>query len=145
LLSKPQDYVARVAFAYPDDDQKKWQTHLAEQRESEQRASRLRETAPRTLNVEALCFDYKVKGGNENLRPLRVFDDGAKTYIQMPSEVEHRAAPVLVVLDATGKGETVNYRVRDQMYIVDRLFTRGQLVLGSGKKSDRVEISRERK
>ena len=25
LISKPEDYVARVAFAYPDDDTRKWQ------------------------------------------------------------------------------------------------------------------------
>jgi type IV secretion system protein VirB9 len=145
LLSKPEDYVARVAFAYPDDDQKKWQAHLAEQRENDQRASRIRDSAAGTLNAESLCFDYRVKGGDENLRPLRVFDDGAKTYIQMPAGVQHREAPVFVVLDAKGKGEMVNYRVKDQMYIVDRLFSRGQLVLGSGKKAQKVEISRERK
>ena len=145
LLSKPEDYVARIAFAYPDDDQKKWQAHLAEQRVSEQRASQLRDTAARTLNAETLCFDYRVKGGSENLRPVRVFDDGSKTFIQMPAGVQYRETPVLVVLDAKGKGEMVNYRVKDQTYIVDRLFARGQLVLGSGKKAEKVEISRERK
>jgi len=25
LISKPEDYVARVAFAYPEDDTRKWQ------------------------------------------------------------------------------------------------------------------------
>ena len=143
LLAKPEQYVARVAFSYPGDDQKKWQAHLAEQREKEQRESRLVAAGP--LNAEALCFDYRVKGGSDDLRPVRVFDDGSKTYIQMPGGVQHREAPVLVVLDVKGKGEMVNYRVKDQMYIVDRLFTRGQLVLGSGKKAEKVEISRERK
>lgn len=145
LLSKPEEYVARVAFAYPDDDQKKWQTHLAEQRDSEQRASRLREVGPGALKPETLCFDYRIKGGSGTLRPVRVFDDGSKTYIQMSAGVQHREAPVLVVLDAKGKGEMVNYRIKDQTYIVDRLFTRAQLVLGSGKNAEKVEISRERK
>jgi type IV secretory pathway VirB9-like protein len=35
-----------------------------------------------------------------------------------------------------------NYRVRDQTYIVDRLFDRANLVLGAGKKAQKVEISR---
>jgi type IV secretory pathway VirB9-like protein len=35
----------------------------------------------------------------------------------------------------------VNYRVKDQMYIVDRLFEHAQLVLGSGKKAKKVEIN----
>ena len=79
------------------------------------------------------------------MRPVRVFDDGSKTYIQMPAGVQHREAPVFVVLNANGNGEMVNYRVKDQTYIVDRLFTRAELVLGSDKKAEKVEISRERK
>jgi hypothetical protein len=35
-----------------------------------------------------------------------------------------------------------NYRVRDQVYIVDRLFDRANLLLGTGKKAQKVEISR---
>ena len=31
LISKPEDYVARVAFAYPEDDTRKWQQQLAEE------------------------------------------------------------------------------------------------------------------
>jgi len=74
-----------------------------------------------------------------------VFDDGAKTYIQMPAELAHREAPVLLVLGKDGKGEMTNYRVKDQTYIVDRIFDRANLVLGSGKKAQKVEISRGHK
>ena len=56
-------------------------------------------------------FDYTIHGGDEHIRPVRVFDDGAKTYIQMPADLEHREAPVLLVL---GKDEMTNYRVKDQ-------------------------------
>jgi hypothetical protein len=27
LISKPEDYIARVAFAYPDDEQVKWKAY----------------------------------------------------------------------------------------------------------------------
>jgi type IV secretion system protein VirB9 len=95
------------------------------------------------ISAEKLNFDYVVRGGDEHLRPRRVFDDGAKTYIQMPADIQHREAPVLVVVGADGKGEMTNYRVKDQTYIVDRLFDRANLILGSGKKAQKVEISRE--
>jgi len=36
-----------------------------------------------------------------------------------------------------------NYRVREQTYIIDRLFDRAQLVVGTGKKTQKVEISRD--
>ena len=64
--------------------------------------------------------------------PVHVMDDGAKTYIQMPVETIHRELPVLVVRGPSGS-EMVNYRVKDNMYIVDRLFDRAALLLGSGK------------
>jgi len=142
LISKPEDYVARVAFAYPDDDtSRKWQLQLAEQQALAKLEKHASEVPPAVLTVEKMSFDYTIRGGDEHLRPVRVFDDGAKTYIQMPAEIQHREAPVLLVLGKDGKGEMTNYRVKDQTYIVDRLFDRANLVLGSGKKAQKVEIS----
>jgi type IV secretion system protein VirB9 len=145
LVSKAEDYVSRVAFVYNDDDGgKKWKEHFAEQKREELLTVRGAQAQPGLLlAVEHLHFDYQIKGGDENIRPQRVFDDGSKTYIQMSANVVNREAPVLVVVGSDGKGEVVNYRMRDQMYIVDRLFEHAQLVLGSGKKAQKVEISRD--
>lgn len=146
LISKSDDYVARVAFAYAEDDSAhKWQQQMAAQRAQEKLEHRSAETPAAIVVADKLNFDYRIKGGDDNVRPRRVFDDGAKTYIQMPAEIQHREAPVLLVIGKDGKGEMTNYRVRDQIYIVDRLFDRANLVLGSGKKAQKVEISREPK
>jgi P-type conjugative transfer protein TrbG len=145
LISKPEEYVARVAFAYPEDDPRKWQEQLAEQQALAKQEKHAADVPPAMIAVEKVNFDYTIRGGNEHLRPLRVFDDGAKTYIQMPSELQYREAPVLLVVGADGKEEMTNYRVKDQTYIVDRLFDRANLVLGSGKRVQKVEISRGHK
>ena len=145
LISKPEEYVARVAFQYPQDDYAhKWQQQALDQQIAAKQAKQ-QEESPAMLAVERLNFGYRVNGASEHLRPVRVYDDGAKTYIQMPPDMQHREVPVLLVLGADGKGEMTNYRVRQQTFIVDRLFDRAQLVLGSGKKSQKVEISRESK
>ena len=94
----------------------------------------MRNMLPAMITAEKLNFGYKVTGGNEHLRPLRVYDDGAKTYIQMKPEMQNREAPALVVIGADGKGEMTNYRVREQTYIVDRLFDRARLVLGRARR-----------
>jgi P-type conjugative transfer protein TrbG len=146
LVSKADDYVSRVAFVYNDDDGgKKWKDHFAEQKRDELAAARDSSQAQPGLLVafEKLHFDYQVKGGDENIRPQRVFDDGSKTYIQMSANIANREAPVLLVLGPDGKGEIVNYRMKDHTYIVDRLFEHAQLVLGSGKNAQKVEISRD--
>jgi len=144
LVSKPQDYVARVAFSYPDEDNsQKWQQHLLEQRALAQEGNRKAQLMPAMVTADKLNFNYKITGANEQLRPVRVFDDGSKTYIQMHADIQSREAPVLVVMGSDGKGDMTNYRVQQQTYIVDRLFDRAQLILGAGKKAQRVEISRE--
>jgi P-type conjugative transfer protein TrbG len=145
LISKPEEYVARVAFAYPEDDTQKWLEQLAEQQALAKLEKHAAEVPPAIIAVEKVNFDYTIRGGQEHLRPLRVFDDGAKTYIQMPPELQYREAPILLVVGTDGKEEMTNYRVKDQTYIVDRLFDRANLVLGSGKKAQKVEISRGHK
>lgn len=143
LLSKPEDYVARVAFAYPaDEDSSKWQKQMESQKDHEQKIPRV--DSPKK-SFDELCFDYRLKGKENSLKPVRVFDDGEKTFIQINRETQTREAPVLVVLGRDGKQEMVNYRVKDNMYIVDRLFDRAELILGTGKKAQKVEIERERK
>ena len=144
LLSKPDDYVARVGFAYPDDDdnERKWQQQLAEQKDQQARSARIAELAPNA--VESMFFNYRLKG-DDSILPVRVFDDGRKTYIQISQTAKNREAPVLVVIGPDGKQEMVNYRVKDDTYIVDRLFDKAELILGSGKKARKVEIAREPK
>lgn len=145
LISKPEDYVARVAFAYPDDDTRKWQQQIAAQHAAAKQEKYAVEVPPTMIAVEQMNFNYTIRGGDQHIRPVRVFDDGAKTYIQMPPDLQHREAPVLLVVGNDGKGEMTNYRVKDLTYIVDRLFDHADLVLGSGKKAQKVEIIRGNK
>jgi len=143
LISKPTDYIARVAFSYPDDDQRRWQRHFLEQRATA--GQKRTEVLPAMIAIEKMNFDYRITGGDAHVRPLRVFDDGAKTYIQMPPTIQHMEAPALLVIGTDGKGVMTNYRVKQQTYIVDRLFDRARLVLGAGKKAQKVDISRANK
>jgi type IV secretion system protein TrbG len=142
LISKPEEYLARVAFAFPDEEEGKWKAYLArqqdERRKQEAEAVRL---AP-IEGLESLYFDYTIRGGGAATKPIRVVDDGRKTYIQMPPETAHRELPVLAVLGPDGKADLANYRVKGDLYIVDRIFDRGALILGTGKKAQRADIIR---
>ena len=143
LVSKPEDYTARVAFAYPDDDQaeQRWHEHLAKQEQERKEASRIAELGPNAS--ESMNFNYEVKG-DAAIRPLMVFDDGAKTFIRMNPAVKHKETPILVVIGSDGKAEMVNYRVKNELYIADRLFDRARLAVGNRKNSLKVEIRRGR-
>jgi type IV secretion system protein VirB9 len=60
----------------------------------------------------------------------------------MPAVAIHRELPALVIQGPTGN-EMVNYRVKDNTYIVDRLFDRAALLMGSGKHQEIVKIARK--
>jgi type IV secretion system protein VirB9 len=73
--------------------------------------------------------------------PTRVFDDGQRTWIEMPEAVASSDLPPLFVI--TGEGaELVNYRVQGRRYMVDRIFDVAELRLGT-RAPTIVRIERE--
>jgi hypothetical protein len=53
LISKPEDYAARIAFAYPDDDNRKWQEQLAAQKAAAKSEEERRLAAVYARDLEA--------------------------------------------------------------------------------------------
>ena len=148
LVSTPYDYIARVSFSYKEDEDARWKAWLADQ-EKQKNAREDAQVVTPLVGADAidhLNFDYTVKGGDDVIRPLRVMDDGSKTYITMPDAALHQDLPALVVVNPRLKGEKseeiVNYRVKGNLYIVDRLFDHAALLLGNGKTAEKVEIRR---
>ncbi len=84
-------------------------------------------------SINRLNFSYRVRtvrGRAPLWTPSRVFDDGRRTWIEFPAGVAAGDMPPLFVI--TGEGaEITNYRVQGQRYVVDRLFDRAELRLGT--------------
>ena len=81
-----------------------------------------------------LNFRYRIVG-DSSFAPSRVFDDGSKVYIQFPSSLPQGEASPLFVQGSEGKPALVNYRVKGNTYIVDRLFAVAELRLGTSPQS----------
>ncbi len=148
LVSRDAEYMARTAFSYKEDEDEKWANFVAAERVAKADREAAQVVTPVTGDaIDNLNFDYEIKGGNAVVRPIRVMDDGSKTFITMPDAVLHQDLPALVVENPKLKGEKaqeiVNYRVKGNLYIVDRLFDRAALVIGSGKAVTKVEIARK--
>jgi P-type conjugative transfer protein TrbG len=126
-------YMPSVRFTYPAED---WARANAANRQQQHTADMV--TAVAATSPEALRFDYSMSGHDYRWKPLQVFDDGTHTYIRMPSNLASTDAPALFVIE-NGDPLLVNYRVkgtsdRDSAgatYIVDRLFDRAELRVGS--------------
>lgn len=100
--------------------------------------------AGREIAAGNLNFDYRIGGDRVAWRPVRVFDDGAQTFIDFDEAgVSGRELPILLVNDTESRGAMINYRydTRGRM-IVDGLFDRGSLMLGEGRKAQKVSLVR---
>ncbi|ARM30498.1 P-type conjugative transfer protein TrbG [Prosthecochloris sp. HL-130-GSB] len=96
------------------------------------------------VDLSGLNFAYEVdvhKGRRPDWLPLKVFDDGRKTFIQFPDAMLSGEAPVLFVVSRDGETQLVNYRVKDEFFVVDRLFEMAELRVGT-KRQNVVRISR---
>lgn len=90
----------------------------------------------------SLNLAYRVRGPG-SFRPRRVWDDGARTYLEFPPATVLSDLPPLFLVGADGKAaELVNYRVDGRVLVVERLFQAAELRLGVGKAARRVRIER---
>jgi type IV secretion system protein VirB9 len=133
LRSTKATYMASVSWQYPEDQL------IALHRQNAAAATAVPVDAG--IDVANLRFRYRITGDTPSWRPLSAFDDGAKVYIEMPRGLAQGEAPPLFVIGAEGDGQLVNYRVRQNYYIVDRLFAAAELRLG-GDGQQIVRISR---
>jgi type IV secretion system protein VirB9 len=135
LTSDTETYMASVSWRYPQDEL------LVLQRRNEQAKSAAEHVADRGLRLNQLKFRYALSGDTPPWRPIRVFDDTRKIYIQFPDRLDQGEAPPLFVVGPNGENQLVNYRVNGSYYIVDRLFVAAELRLGS-KPQQVVRITR---
>lgn len=142
LKSTRNDYMPFVSFIYPDEAKAKWQ-----QIKAIQNAKREANTFPATHEyLGDLNFNYRLSG-RAPWKPVRVYNDGRKTIIEMPGRMRQTEAPALLLLKRSGLFENdshimVNYRVQGSRYIVDNVFDSAVLLAGSGSTQQKVTITR---
>jgi type IV secretion system protein VirB9 len=145
LRSHRTQYMPKIAFSYPEEAMAKWEA--LKHRETTQRQEKTLTTTGEYLGD--LNFDYTVTSDSDIAwKPLRVYNDGQKTLIQMPAAMAQTEAPTLLVIRKKGgiftDDETVmvNYRVQGDRYVVDTVFDRAILIAGVGSSQDVVTIER---
>lgn len=145
LRSHRTEYMHQISFTYPEEAQAKWD--IIQRREKKEIHDNTLPTTGQYLGD--LFFDYDLSG-SVSWKPVRVYNDGRKTIIEMPHTMQQTEAPTLLVVrkegDLFNDDETVivNYRVQNNRYIVDTVFDRAILIAGVGGSQDRVTISRRK-
>lgn len=145
LLSRRTEYMPIVAFKYKDEINQKWsayQQHFESQDRAAKKHTTLKVTSSLHRNVEDLDFNYALTG-ETSWKPIRVYNDGVKTYIEMPQTMQYQEAPILMVLDSHDNTQLVNYRLKENKYIVDKLFNQAMLMIGVGDNQKAITIEWE--
>lgn len=116
-------YNVCVRWTYPIEEGNKIMAIKKEEKRIEDQNITPQAVAPDNLN-----FNYKIKSNtgvfsdDYKWTPRRVFDDGNKTYIQVNENMDKTESPALFIKDKNGNLNLVNYRLKDNYFIVDRLF-----------------------
>lgn len=144
LVSTQSEWMPLVAFNYPDEMRRQW---------SEYRQAVAFGTAATTLptgeNVANLDFGFRISGDNPSWKPLRVYTDEVRTYIEFPRTIGSTSAPALVALANDGgwfspaSTQLVNYRMQGNRFVVDSVLSRAELISGVGRGQTRVVITRD--
>ena len=126
----------KVSFIYSDAVQARFLA-LKERQTEEKEKLTIPETQEYLGNLD---FAYRISG-SAPWKPVRVYNDGVKTIIQMPPKMSQTEAPSLLVLN--GDEEVmVNYRLQGDRFIVDQLFDKAILIAGVGSKQTKITITR---
>ena len=132
-------YTSAVSWNYP---QEQMQALAAAQ--AAKAAEDATVVAQPALAVDQLHFGYKIQpvhGKPPRWQPLRVFDDGTRTYVQFPVRMAATDAPPLFLIGPHDSAELVNYRYLGGYYVVDRLLDVAELRIGE-KPQTIVRITR---
>jgi type IV secretion system protein TrbG len=135
LRSTEKTYMASVSWQYPQDQ-------LIALRRQNTEAQAVQPVAS-GVDLSRVNFRYQVTGDRAPWRPLRAFDDGKQVFIEFPRGIGQGEMPPLFVVGPEGDtSELVNYRVRGNYMVIDRLFAAAELRFGAAKNQKRVRISR---
>ncbi|NSZ48759.1 P-type conjugative transfer protein TrbG [Agrobacterium vitis] len=127
LRSGAKPYMPSVAWAYPQPRGGQGQTSPA---------------TPVIPTVASRNYRYSLGGGNPPWKPVSVYDDGRRVYVEFPRGIVQGEMPPIFVIGPEGDAQIANTRVYRHILIVDRLFGAAELRLGSGDRQQTVRIVR---
>ncbi|RTM02860.1 MAG: P-type conjugative transfer protein TrbG [Hyphomicrobiales bacterium] len=92
--------------------------------------------------VAARNYRYGLTGDNPPWKPITVYDDGRRVYVEFPRGIVQGEMPPIFVIGPEGEAQIANSRIYQHILIVDRLFGAAELRLGGGDKQQTVRIVR---
>lgn len=142
LVSSASKNIPKITFTYPEEALARF-NFLTRKKLEEKEANTIPETREYLGNLD---FEYEIEGDEYSWKPVRVYNDGRKTIIEMNKEMFNTEAPSLLVTkmnkNSDEKEQLVNYRLQNNKYIVDSVFYEAMLISGVGSEQEKITIRR---
>jgi len=87
-------------------------------------------------------YRYSLTGDDPPWKPVAVYDDGRRVYVEFPRGIVQGEMPPIFVIGPEGEAQIANSRIHQNILIVDRLFGAAELRLGGGDRQQTVRIVR---
>ncbi len=128
LRASENPYMPAVAWSYPQTPS----------------SGRAVPTTPVIPSATARNYRYRLEltGDTPPWRPVSVYDDGRRVYVEFPRGIVQGEMPPIFVIGSEGEAQISNTRIYRNILIVDRLFGAAELRLGGGKRQQVVRIVR---
>ena len=131
------DFMQRTGFYYPQD--KADGVNVAR---SPDEVNTSGGSAPK-IDIANITYPYVVTGDKKLVWfPKRVFTDGKKVFIEMPPGVSGAELPAPMAINFKNQREVVNFRYYRPYFVIDTLFDKGILVIGTDKYQQIVTITK---
>ena len=113
LKSTERQYYPMVKFHYPSS--------LIVRSNREEMTVKTKEISMKDITtgsyLKDLSFGYTIKG-NAKFKPVRVYNDGLKTIVELPRTINSSNIPILMTLEPESKKPViVNYRYQNNFYL----------------------------
>ena len=140
LVPDPTSYTPILSFRFPEDEAAAVRARLEADRQAEAEAAAIAASAVQAVTARTgvpvedglvaageLNFDYLISG-EAGFAPQRIYDDGAKTYIELPRSWKGEHPVYHARTDEADR--VVNYRIDGRRYEIEGVFQAGALRLG---------------
>ncbi len=136
LHSYEETYMAVVTWRFPQEEVAKLQA------EASALSVQDKDSSP-VVGLNTLNFNYaiQVTAGRPAWTPVQVFDDGRRTFVRFPQSMLVRETPALFVL-RDKETQLVNYRMKNEFYVIDRLIDSAELRVGGKDAEEIVRVFR---
>lgn len=144
LKSSLAGFMPAVSFIYPEDIgyaaegsvKEAKELLAAKQSKADKDSQKVEAERTAAVSPDSLDFEYEFSG-DEELFPLRVFNDGRQTYIRLGNNMPDGRLPALAAVSDGGwfedDGVTVlNYRLRNGSFVADGVPSHLRLMSGDG-------------